>query len=235
MQTRNFSAVKQIGFVSLAAIAFVAAGCAPAPAVQEARQTATLAPETYTPNTDAGIPVKVAEPARIQGLVASNSSRFRRRSDPFGLNGAESGFDVSQTTERFVQQGGNMETMYEVPPQVDDTVNLEPQPHRRLAGVLVGDSVLAIIDMNDGQAPRIIRPGEQIPNSEWYVVSIDGDKAVLRRKGNVKPTQITVYLESGGDTSGLQSGQGAPGPGGPGGPGGRTITPSGAGNQSGGK
>jgi bifunctional DNA-binding transcriptional regulator/antitoxin component of YhaV-PrlF toxin-antitoxin module len=70
---------------------------------------------------------------------------------------------------------------------------IEPQPFRRLAGIMVGDSVLAIIDMGDGNL-QIVRPGQQIPGTEWTVASIDEEKAVLRRSGNKKPKEVVVPL-----------------------------------------
>jgi hypothetical protein len=69
----------------------------------------------------------------------------------------------------------------------------EPQPYRRLAGVIVGDSVLALIDMGDGQL-KLIRPGQDIDG--WHVESIDSDKAILTRGGNRLPHQVVVRLES---------------------------------------
>jgi hypothetical protein len=95
-----------------------------------------------------------------------------------------------------------------------------------LAGVLVGDTVSAIIVMEDGST-HLIKPGMRIPNSPWRVLSIDEEKAVLRRAGTVKPTQIIVRLETppGGVPTGGGGGRGpggAPGnPGGAGGAGGR--------------
>jgi hypothetical protein len=64
---------------------------------------------------------------------------------------------------------------------------VEPQPYRRLSGIVVGDSVLALIVMGDGAGPQIIRPGLRIPNSPWRVISIDEEQAVLRRDGDVLP------------------------------------------------
>jgi hypothetical protein len=106
--------------------------------------------------------------------------------------------------------------MYEPPIEVADQSEIvEPQPYRRLAGILVGDTVSAIIIMEDGSA-HIIKPGMRIPNSPWRVVSIDEEKAILRRAGNRKPTQITIRLET--PLGGVPA-QGGGRPGGPGGPG----------------
>jgi hypothetical protein len=124
----------------------------------------------------------------------------------------------------FGQIGGF--TVQYTPPEVESPEPQdfpEPQPYRRLAGVVVGDSVLALIDMGDGTL-RVIRPGETIEGTEWRVASIDSDKAILRRSGNRTPRQVIVRLES--PPAGIGGGGfpgGAPGgfPGGPGGAPGR--------------
>jgi hypothetical protein len=101
---------------------------------------------------------------------------------------------------------------------------------------VVGDSVLALIDMGNGTT-ELIRPGQRIPGSEWTVVSIDEEKAILRRGGNRLPRQVTVRLElpppgfgGGGNTGGFPGGP--TGPGGP--PGGPGMPPGGPGAAPGG-
>jgi hypothetical protein len=162
------------------------------------------------------------------------------RSDPFSLKASERTFETFQNTERIVGEMGSWTVMFTPPVEKDPLAGVitEPQPYRRLSGIIVGDSVYAILDEGDG-TPEIIRPGMRIPNSEWTVVSIDEEKAVLRRSGNKLPKQIIVRLESppggvpsmGGGQPGGQPG-GPPGgfPGGmPGGPPGRGKPGSGPG------
>jgi hypothetical protein len=144
------------------------------------------------PKADAGVRVERKEGVdanNLKNLVASRS--FSSRNDPFSLLGIETKFDQSQNAERLVQATGFM-TEWE-PPKEEAPEVIEPQPFRRLAGIMVGDSVLAIIDMGDGRM-QIVRPGETVPGTEWTVVSIDEEKAVLRRKGNRKPKEVIVAL-----------------------------------------
>ena len=186
---------------------------------------ATLSAPKVKFGADVGIPLdpQTADPAQLKNLYASLD--VRPRQDPFSLSPQEKAYDREQESERLVQQGGTMSTMYEPPLPPDDTPAAEePQPYRRVSGILVGDSVLAIIEMGEG-SPVIVRPGQYVPNTPWFVVSIDEEKVVLRRTGNVNPKEITVRLEQrppgmgGGGAAGpgAGAGQGGPGPGAPGG------------------
>jgi len=167
--------------------------------------------------TDVGLPLdtQTPNPKELSNLVASLDVQHRQ--DPFSLTPQEKAYDTAQATERLVSVGGNMATDYEPPPPPDDTpLAEEPQPYRRVSGILVGDSVLAIIEMGEGQ-PAIVRPGMYVPGTPWFVVSIDEEKVVLRRAGNVNPKTITVRLEQRNPNAG--GGAGAGGVGQPGGPG----------------
>jgi hypothetical protein len=160
--------------------------------------TTSTAPVAYQPKgVKAGIPVDVSTDDKPYKTLVAASSRYGFRKDPFQLTAEEAAYDRAQNVERVMGSMGGFKTEYTVPP--DETKDIpadEPQPYRRLAGIVVGDSVLAIIDMGDGRAATIIRPGMKIPNTEWTVVSIDQDKAVLHRDGPVGPHTITVRLES---------------------------------------
>ncbi len=148
----------------------------------------------YKPNADAGVRVDPPTDAgQLKQLVASRS--FGTRTDPFSLFPLERQFENLQRGERLLQDVGGWTTEYQPPAEVIEEERVEPQPYRRLAGVLVGDTVLALIIMEDGTT-HVIKPGMMIPNSDWRVVSIDGDRAILRRAGNRKPNQIEVRLES---------------------------------------
>jgi len=145
----------------------------------------------------------------------------------------EKQYDTEQNALRLVATYGPFDPVFTPPVEQDKTPPvIEDQPYRRLAGVVVGDSVLAIIDMGNGST-ELIRPGQQIPNSEWKVVSIDQDKAVLRRGGSALPHEVTVRLESpplgvGGGNGQFGGGQGGP-PSGFGGPPGGFGRPGAAG------
>jgi hypothetical protein len=142
----------------------------------------------------AGMPASVAD--RKMNTVAVQTTPVNPRPDPFALRPIELGYEAKQEAFRiFGQTGGFFPSMFTPIEERFEVQVVEPQPYRRLAGVLVGDTVTAIIDMGGGRM-HIVRPGQQIPNSPWRVVSIDEEKAVLRRSGNVLPKEIVVRLES---------------------------------------
>jgi hypothetical protein len=186
---------KKTRFIAMAGIGIFASGCSEDPTIPPAPVTGTTsaAAPAFQYKGRTGVPVAVGDPKLIASRIAERS--FSSRPDPFALLPVERSFDQSQAAERLTQDLG-YSTMYEPPQEVaaPDEV-IEPQPYRRLAGILVGDTVSAILIMEDGSA-HIIRPGMRLPNSPWRVVSIDEEKAVLRRAGNVKPTQIIVRLET---------------------------------------
>ncbi|RYG25107.1 hypothetical protein EON82_08340 [bacterium] len=192
---------------------------------------------SFTPNSVAGLPVtQDTDATKFPKLVATKNAAGafgQPRSDPFALTLQERGFETVQTTERFFSSTGGFGVFVTPKPETEEAVVApEPQPYRRLSGIVVGDSILAILE-EEGKAPVIVTPGMRIPDSPWRVVSIDQDKAVLRRSGNVKPNQIVVRLEqprfgttpSGGAPGGFPGGApggfpggGPPGGGFPGGP-----------------
>jgi len=200
------------------------AGCQGDPnkfAAPEAQADATKSPSVkkaadFRPSSVAGVPIKEPPAGGVvwAQLVAGRS--FSQRPDPFALQSKERSFEVGQTAERLFSADG-WRTDFVPRDETPVIPEIEPQPLRRLAGVIVGDSVLALIDMGDGQL-QLIRPGQEIQG--WRVVSIDGDKAVLRRSGNKLPREIVVLLQeplNGG--GGVGTGNNPNGPGGRGRPG----------------
>jgi len=217
--------MKVLKYSSLALAAAFVAGCS-APDPAPTAGAASVAPLEVKVDSAAGI--GATQSTDVKTLAVAELAAARRagpaRPDPFSLKPYEKQYDTQQSTMRLVATYGPFDPVF-TPPVEEDRVPpvIEPQPYRRLAGVVVGDSVLAIIDMGNGSV-ELIRPGQQIPNSEWKVVSIDQDKAVLRRGGKTLPHEVTVRLESppngiGGATGG-PSGFGGP-PSGFGGPPGR--------------
>lgn len=165
----------------------------------------------------AGAGVKVDPPtendqAWRQAAVSTASRYGGARSNPFGLTSSERVIEAQQDTARLFANLGGFSVQFTPPAPAAATPPpvIETQPYRRLSGIIVGDSVMALIEMGNGQT-EIIRPGMRIPNSPWRVKSIDSNKAVLERSGNVLPKQITVRLES--PPPGMQ--QTTPGVGGP--------------------
>jgi hypothetical protein len=195
LQIRSEFAGKLV-LLGACATVFAAAGCndvaTDVPAPIPAANAGTV---VFKPDAEAGVGATVAGDAtKIKTLVASKA--FGQRSDIFALMPVERKREQSMLAERLTSESGwstQFEPRVEVDPsqfEIDD-----PQPYRRLAGVIIGDTVMAIMMMEDGHA-EIIRPGMMIPNTEWRVVSIDEEKAVLRRAGNKRPRQIVVNLET---------------------------------------
>lgn len=229
--------MKVLKFSSLAlAVAFVTGCSAPEPAPTP--PAPSVAPLPVHVDSNAGIGATQSEDAKT--LISAELAAVKRagspRKDPFAMKPYEKQYDTEQNALRLVSTYGPFDPVFTPPVEPDRTPPvIEDQPYRRLAGVVVGDSVLAIIDMGNGTT-ELIRPGQQIPNSEWKVVSIDQDKAVLRRGGKTLPHEITVRLESPPLGVGGSTGQfGGPGgtPGGFGGPPGGFGARPGAGGDPG--
>lgn len=223
--------------VALGALAFGAlAGCVP-PAQEEYTPASVRAVKPYTPTALAGLPVAVSTDTKALDALVARSARFGRRSDPFLLLPTEVQFERSQTAERLFAEQGPFNLEYQPPVAPDPGTGgpvEDPQPYRRLSGIVIGDAVVGILE-TQGQAAILIRPGQFIPGTEWRVVLINEDRAVLRRAGNRLPKEVTVKLElpppgfgpTGGATGGAPGAGnapgGGPGRGGPGAAGG--ITP----------
>ena len=237
---------EELKALAAGAFAFALAGCNitgamdPPPAFPSGTVVGD-AKKPFVPNADAGLPVTPdPDTKKLANLVATKAaagSFGTARSDPFALTADERIFETQQTGERLFSGPSGFTTQLTLKPQVEDEIVApEPQPYRRLSGIVVGDSILAILE-EQGRDPVIVTPGSQIPNSPWRVVSIDQDKAVLRRSGKVKPTQIVVRLETPRyGTAAPTGGQGGFPGGPPGGPpgGGFPGGPSGGGFPGGG-
>lgn len=210
------------GLLPLALLAVAAmSGCARDPMPTAPSAEAKPAPPMEVGDVP-GVPVeRKDDPNALKNLVASRS--FSHRPDPFALFPAEVSFENSQSAENlFAQQGRGFGMLYEPKEEVIEEMTIEPQPYRRLAGILVGETVAAILIMEDGKS-YIVRPGMKIPNSDWTVVSIstNPEQAILRRPGNRLPKEISVRLES--PPSGMTPGNNAP------------ANPGGRGNNPGGR
>ena len=225
--------------IGMAAVAASLVGCNITGATEPPPSFPTASAPAVKPasDSDAGLAVaSSADPTKLTTHVASRSAAGAfgtARTDPFALTTLEKYFESQQSTERFFAGTGGFSTYVTPKEEVPvDVVPFEEQPYRRLSGIIVGDSVLAILE--EGGNATIITPGMKLPNSPWTVASIDADKAVLRRSGNARPSQVIVRLETRRDDlqgpSDPGGGFGGP-PGGPGGPGG----PSGSGGPPGGR
>jgi hypothetical protein len=136
-------------------------------------------------------------------LIASGAVSRATRNNPLALFGEELQFQTGIRFENILSQLPRNEgypyaqPMFVMPPQVTPVELVEPeaQPYRRLSGIYFGDTVSAIIEMEDGK-PYLIYPGSRVGDTEWYVESIDAEKAVLVRSGNKIPKRIIVRLET---------------------------------------
>lgn len=181
----------------LAALSLLAAvGCGPDPtknSTAPAGQAPTLQP--FTPVAEAGIRRDPADPTAL--IEAEKNRPFGVRPNPFALAADEVAFDKSQAVASLVEgQGWYSFVATEREEAEPAPVEVEPQPSRRLAGILIGETITALIDMGDGKGLQSIRPGQKIDGTEWVVQSIDEEKAILRREGSEKrPKFVVVRLE----------------------------------------
>ena len=173
------------------------AGCGGEP--EPAPQAAPPRPQPAVPllKADAGVPVVLApDPNFDKAKAVAMSKEFGRRSDPFSLLAVERMFEQNQSNERVATEyGGWFSREFEEndPGARDAAIVVEPQPYRRLSGILLGNGVSALIEMEDGRVWEVV-PGSQIPGTDWVVISIDSERAILRRSGNKLPKQIIVRL-----------------------------------------
>lgn len=222
-----------IGFAMTALLAVGIAGCGgddaaiSAPAAKPIPKNIDESPQL---SAEAGVPLKeVQDPTFAETRALVDSRTFATRGDAFALMGPETQFDRDQRSERIVLQTGGFSVEWEPPEEKPDPEERrEPQPYRRLAGILLGDAVMALIEWEDGKTYQV-RPGQSVAGSEWVVFTIDSEKAILRRKGDVLPREVVVPLESrrGGARGGGGGNQGGGGlaPGGGGAAGGAAPGP----------
>lgn len=141
----------------------------------------------------AGMPIAAGDPTKFAQQIFNTPVPVR--ADPFSLMASEQAFEHQQLAQNLASQT-SWPLFYKPPAVVVSQPVVEPQPARRLAGIFIGDSITALIDMGDGKLIEI-HPGQRIDKTEWMVVSIDSEKAVLRRVGSKKlPSEVIVRLET---------------------------------------
>jgi hypothetical protein len=90
------------------------------------------------------------------------------------------------------------------PPKVELPEPFEAQPRRRVAGIIIGATVSAILEQ-EGELPRIVYPGDMV--GEFRVAAITETGLILRRsKGN--PREVRVPYEPPGNVGGGGGGAG---------------------------
>lgn len=183
-----------------AALALLVAGCDLGPEDDGQATVTPLGAELtdYTPPINVGKPV-APDPALAEDLLAQiQKNPVPARNDPFSLLGVERQYESQQASLRLMSGMGFRGYVPEEETETEPIPVNEPQPYRRLSGILVGETVIGILEADDQTSSILIRPGMDIPGTPWKVKSIDMDKAVLIRVGqpNVLPQQVTVKLES---------------------------------------
>lgn len=214
-----------VATLAIMALGVLAAGCG---GVDDSDPTAGL-PRSSGPIEEPQIFSSAGLPIEVEGETALVArSDLSRNRNPFGLLPAERAFDQQQLADRLIfDVGGFGQFFQDVSVEPEQTV-VEPTPLWRLAGIVIGEGVVALLDT--GTQIFDVRPGSRIPNTDWQVVSIDEERAVLRRtRDNVLPREFVVNLQGPLSGGGMGPGPGAGGPGGPGGPGGRPGGPGGPG------
>lgn len=241
---------KRVGFYgTLCLLAFAAVGCAPSFTTVSTPSAGTIPAKDAVPlkvSAEAGIPLQApgaaATVAPVTGAVPgattapamtgapdiftlARASSFGARSNPFALLGNEIAFDRNQMAARIIDETGGFRSDFTPQPDVEEESVKEQveYPNWRLAGIIVGDAVVALLDM--GTRVVEIRPGAPVTETEWICISIDNESAVLRHRRDVQPKEVTIYLAAqlfgtpGGDGGGggAQGGPPAVGSGGPGG------------------
>jgi hypothetical protein len=170
-------------------------------------------------------PVEVTYPGGLEIYDIVDVTAFGARSNPFGLLPEEASFEDSQETLRLFEAFGGFSMYYEPVEEEEDPVQFIPAPLWRLSGVLVEDGVLALLSTDQGTT-QIVQPGTEIDGTGWEVVSIDTERAVIRRLDeNIFPQTAEVPLQGQLPSAAPNQGGGAGGPGGPGGPMGRPGGP----------
>lgn len=169
-------------------------------------------PKVELPTTvaEAGIASFVDQSPEQQAAALAQKRVFVGRADAFALLPSERAFDRQQTVARLASEGGGFMTVFAAPVEEVTTVAVtEPLPNWRLSGVVIGDGVAALLDM--GSTVVDIRPGQKVADTEWTVVSIDAERAVLRRDNGKLPRYFVVPLSSANEGANAPSGGGGGG------------------------
>jgi len=209
MNVKNFANIA----LPVVALSVVLAGCGPDP-VANATAPAGSAPtlQPFVPKAEAGIRREPGDPTEL--ITKAKAQPFDIRANPFALRSEEIAFDRSQAVASLTEgQGWYSFIAEEKQEATTESPIFEPQPSRRLAGILIGETVAALIDMGEGKGLQTIRPGQMIGGAgdkDWTVQSIDEEKAVLRRNDSSKRPQFVVVRLEDSSTMG-NSGGGATG------------------------
>lgn len=193
---RTVTSMRNFSFALVAMSLLLVVGCGPDPTTPVGpAQAGTVNDPAFVPQAEAGIRLAPADATQL--IADASAQQFSIRPDPFSLRSYEIAYDRSQFAERMLEGGGFYRQIADIEVEVPEVFENEPQPSRRLAGVILGDSISALIDMGAGGPLMLIRPGQKIEGTEWTVQSIDEEKAVLRRDKDSKkrPKFVVVRLQ----------------------------------------
>ncbi len=161
-------------------------------------------------------------------MIESANLVFASRRNPFALFGDEMAFETSIRYNIILSKLAPPYSILieEGEREVPESLRpVDPQPYRRASGILLGETVKAVIV--EGQRRYFVSPGDFLEGTDWMVLAITGDSVILVREESKRPNRMVVRLES----APFDPSQPEPGTGGGGG--GRVGTP-GTGDAGGG-
>ncbi len=207
MQARNTTGMAALAAVTLA----IGVGCGPPAPVDATTGVQPIKVDEIKFDAEAGLEPTIVTGDEANMVKLASRYDFGHRGDPFRMLQAERSYDSEQLSERVIADAGGFVSFYATPDPgagAGPAEVVEPLPLWRLSGVLLSDGVGALLDM--GSQTILVRPGMKIEGTDWTVVSIDTDSAVLKRSGK-SPGKFTVPLQgklSGSPTGGGNGGGG---------------------------
>ena len=167
------------------------AGSAPTPGMgaveEEVVPVTPVAGVAVKKRTEQGIP---------EGSPAYPRIRYVARADPFSILPVEKAADERARQQQLLAMLGDFQLFAQPKPKPVNPalIPVEPQPYRRLSGIVRGEAVAAILEVPGVSDPVVVRPGDKV--GEWTVRSIDNEKLVLVRSGDKRPNTVEVKLEA---------------------------------------
>ena len=190
------SKMRRLQLLGLAALGVVMTGCDVGDKSRTLVETKPISVEIPKPAAEAGLGAVVDTDPNNGVTKLAMVHNYGARSDAFALLPVERLFERDQTSARLMSEGGGYQNMFVIPEDTSEVaVVTEPVPSWRLSGVVIGDGVAALLDM--GGKVIDIHPGMKIPDTDWVVVSIDAERAVLKRDNGKLPRMFVVPLQSG--------------------------------------
>ncbi len=148
-----------------------------------------------TPVAGVAVKKRTAE-GMPEGSPAYPRIRYVARADPFSVLPVEKAADQRARQQQLLAMLGSFQLFAEPKPKPVNPalIPVEPQPYRRLSGIVRGEAVAAILEVPGVSDPVVVQPGDKV--GEWTVRSIDSEKLVLVRTGDKRPNTVVVKLEA---------------------------------------